>query len=260
MTLAHRGAVTGSGSWTLDVPFAYSSSISTLCVTLFILIENCCEMPAVPSGPRRVRFDQIDVSSTLRKRTAQRRLAITESERSDSEWLYRTGDSSSSSSKSFSQDCDGNIKRGQSPVAWVVWVRGIKRSNRISSQYNNLFKVIFLLLFRFLPYGTSLFYGTSIKIHFESGNLKTTTAGGWSDSRGRYRGPLKKKHAPATRSLVLIYRLIVGFLVFCISLCIGRCLVCLAKISDTAPVGLLPRAPLSLLLLPRLTVGHLSAF
>ena len=47
----------------------------------------------------RVRFEQSwdELSSTLRKRTTQRRLAITESERSDSEWLYKTSESSSSS-------------------------------------------------------------------------------------------------------------------------------------------------------------------
>ena len=55
----------------------------------------------------RVRFEQSwdDLSSTLRKRTVQRRLAITESERSDSEWLYKTSESSGSelSSKENSQ-------------------------------------------------------------------------------------------------------------------------------------------------------------
>ena len=47
------------------------------------------------SQRRVVRFQESwqDLSSTLRKRTAQRRLAITESERSDSEWLYRTASS-----------------------------------------------------------------------------------------------------------------------------------------------------------------------
>ena len=82
-------------------------------------------MPAVPLvGPRRVRFDQAssscwtDISSTLRKRTAQRRLAITESERSDSEWFYRTGGSSSSSSSTTST-CEDN-KRCQPPEAVVT--------------------------------------------------------------------------------------------------------------------------------------------
>ena len=47
-------------------------------------------------GHHRVRFEQswIELSSSLRKRTAQRRSAITESERSDSEWIYRSSSGS----------------------------------------------------------------------------------------------------------------------------------------------------------------------
>lgn len=51
--------------------------------------------PARSKG-HRVRFEQswVELSSSLRKRTAQRRSAITESERSDSEWLYRSSSGS----------------------------------------------------------------------------------------------------------------------------------------------------------------------
>jgi hypothetical protein len=53
-----------------------------------------------PKGNHRVRFEQswVELSSSLRKRTAQRRTAITESERSDSEWLYRSSSGSESCS------------------------------------------------------------------------------------------------------------------------------------------------------------------
>lgn len=53
--------------------------------------------PARPNKVQhRVRFEQswLELSSTLRKKTAQRRSAITESERSDSEWLYRSSSGS----------------------------------------------------------------------------------------------------------------------------------------------------------------------
>jgi hypothetical protein len=55
-----------------------------------------------PKGNHRVRFEQswVELSSSLRKRTARRRTAITESERSDSEWLYRTSSGSESCSSS----------------------------------------------------------------------------------------------------------------------------------------------------------------
>lgn len=58
--------------------------------------------PTRLKGHHRVRFEQswVELSSSLRKRTAQRRTAITESERSDSEWLYRSSSGSESNSSS----------------------------------------------------------------------------------------------------------------------------------------------------------------
>lgn len=67
------------------------------------MLSGLSELNAIrPKGNHRVRFEQswVELSSSLRKRTAQRRTAITESERSDSEWLYRTNSSGSESCSS----------------------------------------------------------------------------------------------------------------------------------------------------------------
>lgn len=73
--------------------------VRRVCYFLFLQgkkMSGSSELNPAKSKGHRVRFEQswIELSSSLRKRTAQRRSAITESERSDSEWLYRSSSGS----------------------------------------------------------------------------------------------------------------------------------------------------------------------